>query len=149
LPRVVDINKLRANFEDPLTGEQVFMSTDKNGNNPYWILNYNKTSNTVNRFVGSYNITYKPVEWISISNTLGGDIYTEKRSSVVRKGTAGTINGKFTNTDLFYKQLNNDLIVTLDREINEDLSMTLIVGNNRSEERRVGKECRARRWADH
>ncbi|TCK83209.1 SusC/RagA family TonB-linked outer membrane protein [Albibacterium bauzanense] len=133
LPRVVDINKLKANFEDPITGEQIFMSTDKNGNNPYWILNYNKSSNKVDRFVGSYNVTYKPVDWITISNNLGGDIYTEKRSTVVRKGTAGTINGKFTNTDLFYKQLNNDLIVTVDRDVNEDLSLKLIVGNNINE----------------
>jgi len=133
LPRVVDINKLRDNFEDPITGEQNFLSTDRTGNNPYWIINYNKSSNKVDRFVGSYNLTYKPVDWISISNNIGGDIYSEKRSTVVRKGTAGTNLGKFTNTDLFYKQLNNDLLVTLDQSVNDDLSFKLIVGNNINE----------------
>ena len=133
LPRVLDINKLKSNFEDPITGEQRFLSTDKDGNNPYWIINYNKSSNKVDRFVGSYNLSYKPVDWISISNNLGGDIYTERRSTVVRKGTAGTNNGAFTNTDLFYKQINNDLLVTVDREVNQDLSFKLILGNNINE----------------
>src|SRR5690606_19635097 len=79
LPRTVDINLLKNNFEDPETGEQIFLSPNRNGNNPYWIMNYNKNSNTVDRFIGTYTLTYKPAKWISISNNFGSDIYAEKR----------------------------------------------------------------------
>ena len=131
LPRTVDINLLKNNFEDPETGEQIFLSPNRNGNNPYWIMNYNKNSNTVDRFIGTYTLTYKPAKWISISNNFGSDIYAEKRSLLVRKGTAGILQGKFINYDLLNKQINNDLIATFDRDdLIEDFKFKLIVGGN-------------------
>src|SRR5690606_19749099 len=38
LPRVIDINKVKSNFEDPITGEQIFLGEDRDANNPYWIM---------------------------------------------------------------------------------------------------------------
>lgn len=134
LPRVVDINQVRDNVVDPITGKQIFLTTDKTGNNPYWIMNYNRNSNKVDRFVGTYTLTYKPLDWITINNNLGGDIYTEKRSSVTRKGTAGTTNGAFTNTDIFQRQINNDFLVTLDQNnLVDDFKFKLVVGGNINE----------------
>src|SRR5690606_16186807 len=131
LPRTVDINLLKDNFEDPVTGEQIFLSPNRNGNNPYWIMNYNKNSNTVDRFLGTYLLTYKPVDWITISNNFGTDIYTEKRSLLVRKGTAGVLNGRFDKYDLLSKQINNDLIATFDQnDLVEDFKFKLILGGN-------------------
>lgn len=131
LPRVVDINDLRNNFEDPITGEQIFMTTDRDGNNPYWIMNYNRNSNTLDRFFGTYNLTYKPVDWITISNNFGSDIFREQRSSVVRKGTAGSMNGEFINTEIFARQINNDFLVTLRQDdLVDDFKFSLILGNN-------------------
>src|SRR5690606_19134720 len=95
IPRVVDIHKVKANFEDPITGEQIFLGSDRDGNNPYWIMNYNTNENQVDRFFGTYNITYKPLDWITIANNFGGDMFRERRLSKVRKGTAGVMNGAF------------------------------------------------------
>jgi len=131
LPRVIDIEKLQNNFEDPITGEQKFLSTDKNGNNPYWIINYNKNNNVVDRFLGTYTLEYKPASWITLSNNIGGDIYVEKRKSFTRKGTAGVMNGKFNNTDIFSRQINNDFLITLSQDnLIKDFDFKLIVGNN-------------------
>ncbi len=131
LPRTVDINLLENNFEDPVTGEQITLSPNRNGNNPYWVMNYNRNSNSVDRFIGTYVLTYKPTDWISISNNFGSDIYAEKRTLLVRKGTAGFLNGKFTKFDLLNKQINNDLIATFDRDdLVEDFKFKLIVGGN-------------------
>jgi len=131
LPRTVDINQLRDNFEDPVTGNQIFLSPNRNANNPYWIMNYNRNSNTVDRFLGTYLLTYKPVEWITISNNFGADIYTEKRASLVRKGTAGFLTGKFNNFDLLNKQINDDLIATIEQNnLVKDFKFKLILGGN-------------------
>ncbi|GAA4803986.1 SusC/RagA family TonB-linked outer membrane protein [Olivibacter ginsenosidimutans] len=131
LPRVLDINKVKNNFEDPETGSQIFIGTDKTANNPYWILNYNKNNNVVDRFIGSYNLTYKPLEWLTIADNLGGDIYTDKRTSFTRKGTAGVTNGRFTNTNLWSREINNDFMVTIDQDhLVEDFKFKLILGHN-------------------
>lgn len=131
IPRVVDINDIRNNFEDPITGEQIFLGSERDGNNPYWIMNYNTNSNVVDRFYGTYNLTYKPVDWITISNNLGGDITREKRRSVVRKGTASVINGAFYDAELFSRQINNDFIVTINQDdLIDDFKFSLMLGNN-------------------
>lgn len=129
LPRTVDINKLRDNFENPETGEQIYLSTDRNGNNPFWITEYNRNNNTVDRILGNFNLTYNPTKWLTISNTLGADIFTEKREFLVRKGTAGFQDGEFTTVDLFNRQLNNDFIVTAEKKVN-DFNLKLIAGHN-------------------
>lgn len=131
LPRTVDIDLLKNNFENPVTGEQIFLSPNRNGNNPFWIMNYNKNSNSVDRFLGTYQLTYKPLSWISINNNFGTDIYTEKRNLLVRKGTAGVLNGRFDKYDLLSKQINNDLIATFDRDnLVEDFKFKFILGGN-------------------
>lgn len=131
LPRTVDIGLLRDNFEDKDTGEQIFLSPNRNGNNPYWVMEYNTNSNSVDRFTGTYNLTYKPLDWITISNNFGTDIYTEKRSLLVRKGTAGFLQGQFTNFDLLSKQINDDLIATFEQNnLVKDFKFKLILGGN-------------------
>src|SRR5690606_22346126 len=94
----------------------------------------NRNGNKVDRFVGSYSLEYKPLDWITISNNLGGDIYAEKRSSVTRKGTAGATNGKFTNYNQLYRQINNDLIASLERnDLIQDFKFKLLLGHNINE----------------
>lgn len=129
LPRTVDIHKLENNFQNPQTGEQIYLSTDKNGNNPFWITKYNKNNNVADRIQGNFNLTYTPLSWLTISNTVGGDFFTEKREFLVKKGTAGFQDGEFTTTDLFYKQINNDFVATAEKKVN-DFSFKLIAGHN-------------------
>ncbi len=134
LPRTVDIDLLKNNFENPDTGEQIFLSPNRNGNNPFWVMNYNRNGNTVDRFLGTYTLTYKPVDWVTISNNFGADVYTEKRSQHVRKGTAGFMTGRFINYDLLSKQFNDDLIATIEQNnLIENFKFKLIVGGNINE----------------
>ncbi|NJI76337.1 SusC/RagA family TonB-linked outer membrane protein [Sphingobacterium kitahiroshimense] len=134
LPRTVDIDLLKNNFEDPVTGNQIFLSPNRNGNNPFWVMNYNRNGNTVDRFLGTYTLTYKPVDWITINNNFGADVYTEKRSQHVRKGTAGFMNGRFINFDLLSKQFNDDLMATFEQNnLVDNFKFKLIVGGNINE----------------
>jgi len=133
LPRVINTQDLKENFENPITGEQVFLSTDKTGNNPFWIVNYNKNNNRVDRFVANDVLTIKPFTWLTISNNLGFDIYNEYRQSNSRKGTAGFNNGEFNNVDIYSKNINNDLLITADYSIGDDWQFKLTAGNNINE----------------
>lgn len=131
LPRTVDIDQLRDNYEDPITGNQNFLTPTRNGNNPFWVMNYNRNSNSVDRFIGTYVLNYKPVDWITVTNNFGLDVTTEKRSLLVRKGTAGFMQGKFTNYDGLSKQINDDLMATIEQNnLIENVKLKLIVGGN-------------------
>lgn len=129
IPVTVDVNDLKNNYQDEF-GNQTFMTTDKDGNNPYWILNKNINTNTVDRFFGSLYLDYKPVSWLTIANNFGYDLYIENRSQVVRKGTAGNMNGAFYYVDINSKRFNNDLMAIFQKDITKDFNLKAMLGNN-------------------
>ncbi len=129
VPITVDVKDLEANYMDEM-GVQNNMTTDRTGNNPYWILNKNKNGNKLNRFYGATYLEYKPVEWLTFSNNFGYDIFNENRLGYVRAGTAGDMLGSYISTDLFQKRFNNDLMAIAQKDVNEDWNLKALVGTN-------------------
>lgn len=133
LPRTVDVNALRENYVDPVTGEQIMLTPAKTGNNPYWVINNNTSENNVERIYGNVVVSYKPLPWLTLSNNLGTDLYNEFRKLVVRPGTAGALQGNFFQANIFNRTINNDFIITADRNINKDLGLRVLAGVNNFE----------------
>ncbi len=130
-PRTLNIQKLKNNYVDPVTGAQISLSSDKTGNNPYWIINNNQNNNELDRMVGNMVFTYKPFTWLTISDNVGTDFYNEYRRTKTRKGTFGQLDGAFSISQIYNNNFNNDLIATIDkRNVIKDLDLKVIVGNN-------------------
>ncbi|WP_129022142.1 MULTISPECIES: SusC/RagA family TonB-linked outer membrane protein [Edaphocola] len=129
IPVTVDVNDLKANYQTE-AGVQNNLTTDKTGNNPFWILNKNLNGNKVNRFMGSANLEYKATDWLTISNTFGFDAFNDSRLGYVRAGTAGDMKGSYLTADIFNKRFNNDFIVTAQKQINKDWNLRGMVGTN-------------------
>ncbi len=130
LPRTVDIHKLKDNYLDPETGQQNTLTPARNGNNPYWIINNNGFSGNVDRAYGNTVLNYKPFSWLNISNNLGLDFYNEFRKGVTRNGTVGALTGNFLEANIFNRTINNDLIVTGNASLSQDLGLKVLVGGN-------------------
>ncbi len=129
IPVTVDVEDLKKNYQNEL-GEQNNLTTDKSGNNPFWILNKNRNGNKLNRFFGSAYLDYKPVSWLTISNNFGYDMYNEDRLSYVRQGTAGDLKGSYSTNNIFSKRFSNDLMITAQKDLDEDWNLKVMVGNN-------------------
>ena len=130
LPRTLDINLLRDNYIDPLTKQQITLTPARNGNNPFWIANKNNFANVVDRMYGNGILTYKPLEWLTISDNLGTDFYNEFRRGTTSQGTIGSLTGDFYQANIYNRVINNDLLITADRKITSDLSLKVIAGYN-------------------
>lgn len=130
LPRTVDVNALKNNYADPVTGAQITLTPSRTGNNPYWVINNNTSQNDVERIYGNAVLTYKPLEWLTVSDNLGTDLYNEFRKLVVRPGTAGFLTGNFFQANLFNRTLNNDFIVSADKPLTSDLRLKALAGTN-------------------
>jgi TonB-linked SusC/RagA family outer membrane protein len=130
LPRTIDVNVLRDHYVDPITKQQIALTPTRTGNNPFWVVNNNNFSNVVDRFYGNAIVTYKPLEWLTISDNLGTDFYNEYRRGVTRQGTIGSLTGDFYTANLYNRIINNDLILTADKKLTEDLSLKVIAGYN-------------------
>jgi len=130
LPRTVDIHEVEANTIDPITHQQITLTPGRTGNNPYWVVNNNKFSNKVDRIYGNAILTYSPVKWLKISDNIGTDFYNEYRRGVTRPGTIGSLTGNFFTANLYNQIINNDLIATINRQLTNDLALTVIAGHN-------------------
>ena len=133
LPRTVDINALKNNYVDPVTGEQITLTPARTGNNPYWVINNNTSESDVERIYGNLILNFKPLEWLTISNNFGTDMYNEFRKLVVRPGTSGFLTGNFFQANLFNRTINNDFIISANRKLTDDIDIKVLTGFNNYE----------------
>jgi len=99
-------------------------------NNPYWALENIYTDVRGNRFLPIATFTYTPASWLTITERLGADIYSEQSkyheapSDVL--ATTGTLRDRNNN----YRQFNHDLIAEVRKQFGDDFELGLLVGNN-------------------
>ena len=137
-PVTVDINELRNNLFAPATQAvppgwtgDLARSIDLNGvqNNPYFVTEFNRFSNSVDRMFGGTSLSYDLTSWFNVTGRVGTDFFTENRRSVTRRGTRGRLNGQFDTNDIFEREVQTDLLATISRKISKDWSFKGIVGH--------------------
>lgn len=102
--------------------------------NPYWTVNKNPFNDDVNRIIGNINLKYKINDWMNMMYKVGLDQFTDERlfaQDINRSYNGatrdvGTVNQQ-TRTS---RNVNHDLILTMNKEINQDLKMTGTFGFN-------------------
>nr|WP_068886945.1 SusC/RagA family TonB-linked outer membrane protein [Pedobacter panaciterrae] len=115
--------------------------TNESGfNNPYWLVNNVEMPSAVDRFIVSNESTLKLMPWLKLTNRVGLDTYTDNQQEHVNIGTISVPKGRMYNSLIKNSQINNDLILAADKKINDDMSISGLVGfniNQRSYARRT------------
>jgi TonB-linked SusC/RagA family outer membrane protein len=99
--------------------------------NPYWSVNRNQYHQDLNRVYGYAQVDYKPLTWLNITYRLGGDEYTQDTKTsfdILSNDVYGS--GAIYVINYSNKQINSDLIATLTKTFNKNLSGSLILGQN-------------------
>lgn len=102
-------------------------------NNPYFILDNTGFVSTVNRFLPVVTLTYNPLPWLSFTERLGADIYTDQSSYHESDKIANGFffnNGGVTNRTQTFRQFNNDFIVEAHKNLTDDLFGSVTAGMN-------------------
>jgi TonB-linked SusC/RagA family outer membrane protein len=102
-------------------------------NNPYYILDNVKTTSTVNRFLPIATLTYTPLEWLTVTERIGADIYTDQQHYHGSNKVIGGLfngNGGVSNRVQTFRQFNHDLIVEAKKNLTEKLYTSFLLGNN-------------------
>ncbi len=87
-----------------------------NFDNPYWTINRNKFTDDVNRLYGNLFLSYKANEWLTISNRLGVDNFTDRQKQIFAKYSAGVPAGNTWSNDITNRQIYDDLIASADKK---------------------------------
>jgi TonB-linked SusC/RagA family outer membrane protein len=103
-------------------------------NNPFYQLENSGFVSTVNRFLPTVNLVYSPAKWITITERIGMDMYSDNaryyEDKSINGGIFGNQTGGVTNRLQEYRQLNHDFIVSLQKDITRELFGSISLGNN-------------------
>ncbi|MES2647064.1 MAG: SusC/RagA family TonB-linked outer membrane protein [Bacteroidota bacterium] len=122
-------NPLPETWEDGT--QRLYRSLSRN--NPFYVINNSGFTSTVNRFLPIATLVYSPTDWLTITERMGMDVYADN----ARYFEAATINngvfqnaGGVSNRLQDYRQLNNDLIVSVQKRFGSDFDASIAVGSN-------------------
>ncbi|MFN8164884.1 MAG: SusC/RagA family TonB-linked outer membrane protein [Bacteroidia bacterium] len=109
--------------------------------NPYFVLQNFRNTNDVDRVFGAFTTSYHQLKWLTITDRLGVDNYSDRRYQKWKKydynpidpfyaGNEQIYQGKYSE-DLFnYLSLNNDLMATMEHSFTENIKGSLLLGQN-------------------
>jgi TonB-linked SusC/RagA family outer membrane protein len=98
-------------------------------NNPYWVLDNIYNRSQVNRFIPLMTFNYTPLSWLTLTERVGTDIYSEQDKYREAPSTALATTGRITEQNINFRQFNHDFIINANKQAG-DFDLNLIVGNN-------------------
>lgn len=99
-------------------------------NNPFWLSENNGFRSNVARFIVNGNITYNILPWLSVSERIGIDTYTDQRKGETNIGTRGVPNGSMYDQVINRSEINSDLTFNANFDLSQDINLEMMVGNN-------------------
>lgn len=100
--------------------------------NPFWVINENRTNSEVGRAYGNITLDYTPAEWVKLNYTLGNDYSTDDRVEIFPTGNAVQANGYLGDATIVFQSLNQDATATFSHELNNAFGGSLTLGWNRN-----------------
>lgn len=98
-------------------------------NNPYWVTENISQTSIVNRFLPTFTADYKPLDWLTITERFGADVYTEQGKYTESLLSVSNPNGRIVNSNSNFRQYNNDFIVNANKSFG-DFNVEALLGNN-------------------
>jgi TonB-linked SusC/RagA family outer membrane protein len=116
--------------EDPVTHGNVFFLGGA-ADNPYWSAKYNGLRSNLNRIIASVNAGYDFTDWLNVSYKIGINTYNDRRKEITRRGSVGAAGiGQIVTDDIYFQEIESNLIATVTKDITPDLNIKAIVGHN-------------------
>lgn len=98
-------------------------------NPPLWSLDNMKNTSLVNRFIPVFTLNYNAGSWLTITERLGADMYSEQDKYTESPSPAIGLKGQIRDQNINFRQFNNDLIVNANRKAGK-FDLNILVGNN-------------------
>lgn len=103
-------------------------------NNPLWTTDIQKNPNTVDRYIGGFELKQKVTEWVSVIGRLGLDGYSDKRITMFPMNSVENGgNGRASESVTDFQSFNADIIALGDTKINDNIGLSYLTGINFSQ----------------
>jgi len=108
----------------PLNWNTVFQ------NNPYWVLNTNLNKLNKDRMIGNVKLGYKFTDYLTVQVRTGTDYWNSLITEQKAKGSNEFPEGYYKEAMRTRYEINSDILIMFNKDISEDLNLSLNVGGN-------------------
>ncbi len=98
--------------------------------NPYWTAEFAPVTSNVNRYFGNATVGYEIFDWMTVTYKFGFNAYTDRRSYLLPAGGDNIPLGQYSVDDIFREELDGNLLISMEKDLNQDISFRALVGHN-------------------
>ena len=98
--------------------------------NPFFVLDNPGNRSELGRSVSNLNVDWTPLEWLTVSETLGADYYNDWRLEALPLTSGNDAVGNVTRNDLNNLEIDHNLIATAKHTFGTNTDLTFTVGQN-------------------
>lgn len=139
MPTSLSVETMKANkYKDYINpgstnclGCEFIWSNNQYVQNPYFATEDYKQADTKDRFVGVVEPRFNVTDWLFVKGRVGFDKFTRRQTDVTPTGTGYQVNGGYNTNLRDFRESNLDLMLGLDKKINNSFSVNAVVGGNR------------------
>jgi len=101
--------------------------------NPFYALNANQLLGQTGRWYGNLNVNWRPLLWVQVNWTFGGDYNSDDRTYAYAPASSGTTAGSLRRWQFYDRLYDHNLTATGTHEFNPNVRGSLTVGQNLNE----------------
>jgi len=101
--------------------------------NPFYAINENELTGESGRFFGNVSANYRPLSWLQVQWTLGGDYSSDDRTYAYGQAASGTPGGQMERWQFFDRIIDHNLTVAATHAFNPNVTAGLTLGQNLNE----------------
>ncbi|HUP89594.1 MAG TPA: SusC/RagA family TonB-linked outer membrane protein [Longimicrobiales bacterium] len=109
------------------------LTTNRGFDNPFYAINSDRNSAETGRYYGNVNANWKPMTWLQVNYTLGGDYNSDDRTYGLAVSSAGTTGGQLERWQFYDRLIDSNLNATASWQKNDNILGTLTLGQNLNE----------------
>ncbi|HEX2693471.1 MAG TPA: SusC/RagA family TonB-linked outer membrane protein [Gemmatimonadaceae bacterium] len=98
--------------------------------NPFFVINSPGNRSELGRAISNFNIDWRPLTWLSVKETLGGDYYDDSRLQALPLTSANDAAGSVIRADQTNLVIDHNLLAAATWSRSENLNGTVTVGQN-------------------
>lgn len=123
---------LHRSWRFPNPGPLAF-STNRGFDNPFYALNFDQLQGQTGRYLGNLNVNWKPMLWLTVNWTLGGDYNSDDRTYAYGPASSGQSGGSMERWQFYDRVFDHTLTATASHSFNPNINGQLLVGQNLNE----------------
>jgi hypothetical protein len=123
---------LHRSWRFPNPGPTAF-TTNRGFDNPFYALNTDLLQGQTGRYLGNINVNWKPLTWLAVNWTLGGDYNGDDRTYAYGQASSGQSGGSIERWQFYDRVFDHTLTATGTHEFSAKFNGSLTVGQNLDE----------------